>query len=148
MPHYAVLQPDGRMAVFSTIVDAITRYNLSDEQAIAEIERWHTGDVASHVADTRAGNLLPHQMDWTEALTWHLHRHNLDDPDLRSTALIAMTPTDQRAAIAYQLHRMANDLIAQNEAWHDAETAAALAAEINAATDVVLLALENTKAGE
>ena len=130
MPHYPVLQPNGLMAVFSTIPDAFTHYDLSDEEAAAAVANWHTGNIAGYVADTRAGNLLPHQMDWTEALTWHLYRHDLDDDAL---AMIAITPPDQRQSVAYCVHMLAD------QAAEDTEPERA--ASITARADSIMQAL-------
>ena len=112
MPHYPVLQPNGKLAVWSTIVDCFTALDCSVDDAAAEIGRWHSGDVRGACVSVAAG-LLPfdHWKDWDVCLGWVLVSVGENDESVKYA--LSITP-DQTAARLYadliRTERAADDL--------------------------------------
>ena len=135
---YPLLQPDGRMAIFSTTSNIIVGWDLSDTHAANLLDCQHTAVPPGIVADTRAGHLAEHQPTWTEALAIHLYNYRVDKPSRR---LIAITPDDQRQTIAYHIHRLTIDELADAAYTYEPDALADLTQTLNANADAILQAL-------
>ena len=98
MPHYPVLQDNGLMAVWSTVVDTFTALNCSDAECAAEIAKWHTGPSAQYVANTRAGNLYEFQDRWADRLGWAMYLHGMRDETVREAIVVSSDETLGQAA--------------------------------------------------
>lgn len=100
MPHYPVLQPDGLLAVWSTIVDHFTAFDCSPTEAAEEISRWHTGNVTAICKQVANGDKpFDHWKDWDDCVGEILARYGETD----ETVVMALERT---------LNRRISDLIA------------------------------------
>lgn len=94
MPHYPVRQPDGMLAVWSTIVDHFTSFDNLVTEAAEEINRWHTGDslpFCQQVADGQKP--FDHWHDWETCVSTAISRHGEDD---ETTQMALELTTDRR----------------------------------------------------
>lgn len=85
MPSRFVNQPDGRLAVFSSVCDDFTHYDLSDEEALEYgTEQWGRFTAESKIGAARADRLEhgPGPGDglgrWREALTAIAAQHGME----------------------------------------------------------------------
>ena len=92
MPHHLVLQPDGKYAVWSTIVDAFLEFNLDEKGALEwhliNDNRWGTypggeealrADVEESIVNIKkAGTAWEWSMDWNRCVRWLERRKNTD----------------------------------------------------------------------
>lgn len=83
MPSYPVLQPDGQLAVWSTIVNHFLAFDCTAEKAAQEID-WQlrqpnqrTIDICAAVQ--RGEKPFDHWGNWTTRVGWALHLHGEDD---------------------------------------------------------------------
>jgi hypothetical protein len=79
MPQHVIQQPDGRWCVFSTIVDAITVFDATEDEIIdyfadraAEDARRSTRDYLDRI---KAGKADPRRPTYEQALRDHEERH-------------------------------------------------------------------------
>lgn len=80
MPHYPVLQPDGRLAVWSTIVDDFTAFDCTQAEAVSILQQWHTGDLAAVTAKVAVGEIpFDHWHDWADCVAWAQFMHGAED---------------------------------------------------------------------
>lgn len=87
MPAFPVLQPDGKLAVFSTVVDSFVALDCSIEEATEEVSQRHSGDVETTVKDVAAGRIpYPHFMEWADCVAWAIVRYGEED----ETVLMAL----------------------------------------------------------
>lgn len=85
MPSRFVNQPDGRLAVFSSVCDDFTHYDLSDEEAMEYgVEQWGRSTAESKIEAARADR-LEHGSGpgdglgrWREALTAIAAQHGME----------------------------------------------------------------------
>lgn len=90
MPHFPVLQPDGKLAVWSTIVDHFTALCCTPEEAVAKMALWHTGPLAELTQRVANGELpFDHWRDWPDCAAEALYRHGGTDETVRE--VLAMT---------------------------------------------------------
>ena len=87
MPHYPVRQPNGKLAIYSTIVNSFTMYDCEIVDAVNEIINWHKDTdpptIYGKVADIAAGR-DPKQVskwwgDWEQCLSVTAWRHGWED---------------------------------------------------------------------
>lgn len=96
MPHYPVLQPDGLLAVWSTIVDHFTAFDCSVEEATDKVSKWHTGDVLSVCQKVAAGEKpFDHFGDWDDCVGQAVARHGEEN----ETVKMALERTTDRRII-------------------------------------------------
>lgn len=80
MPHYPVLQPDGKIAVWSTIVDSFTAFDCDQAEAVSELAQWHKGNLADVTARVANGEIpFDHWQDWADCAAWATFVHGADD---------------------------------------------------------------------
>lgn len=114
MPHYPVRQPDGKLAIYSTIVDCFTVYDCDIFEAVNEIMQWHTvsdpSKLYAMVSDIKAGHdpkTVNERWDgWEYCLAWAAYMHGWEDESI--VQFINMTPVDGRQRI--------RDLVAKYQA--------------------------------
>lgn len=133
MPRYPVLQPDGKLAIWSTIVDHFLAFDCTQDEAVQELSQYHTGPIAETVRRTAAGE-IPFEwcQDWADCVAEAHWRHGEENeavqeamtrtPDPMMRRYIGMCVATSKAEIA------ADDL----RAALAAATARAEAAERNA----------------
>lgn len=105
MPHYPVRQPDGKLAVYSTIVDSFTMFDCDTEEAVNEILNWHMDtnppSLYGKVCDIKAG-LDPKSVykcwnDWEYCLAWSAYIYGYDSDGV--VLFMNMTPIEGRERI-------------------------------------------------
>jgi hypothetical protein len=80
MPHYPVLQPDGLLAVWSTIVDNFVAFDCNQVEAVRELSQWHTGNLAEVTAKVVNGEIpFDHWNDWADCVAWAQFMHGVED---------------------------------------------------------------------
>lgn len=94
MPRYPVLQPDGQLAIFSTIVDAFTVFNRTESQAVQQMRRWYNNpELTEHVASVASGEIpIDFWKNWIEACAWMIFV-NGDSSNEDSSVFIAKSIT-------------------------------------------------------
>ena len=105
MPHYPVRQPDGKLAIYSTIVDAFTMYDCDTPEAVNEMLNWHMDTdpptLYGMVSDIKFGQdpkrVCKHWQGWDECLAWSAYMHGWDDESVQ--VFINMTPVESRERI-------------------------------------------------
>ncbi len=93
MPSYPVLQPDGQLAIWSTVVDNFTYFDCDRENAVAILaERYRDGEkVAEHVAQVAAGTIpLNWWRDWPDLVAWATFMHDEEDETVKEA--MKLTP--------------------------------------------------------
>lgn len=100
MPHFPVLQPNGKFAIYSTIVDGITLYDCTIDEALSELEAWHVLDRETerqHLEEIAAGKQprYKHWLQWTAVLPWSIFIHGEED----MKPFIEMTPASDLETI-------------------------------------------------
>ena len=93
MPSYPVLQPDGKIAIWSTVVDHFTYFDCDQADAVSILaERYRDGDkVAEYVAQVAAGTIpLDWWQDWPGCLAWATFMHGEEDETVKEA--IERTP--------------------------------------------------------
>ena len=83
MPHYPVLQPDGQLAIWSTIVDSFTCFNCTPIEAADELMAWHKDESARALSlcERVAKGEIPfeHWRTWENRVTLAILQHGRDD---------------------------------------------------------------------
>ncbi len=129
MPIYPVLQPDGKLAVWSTVVDHFIALNCSVEEAIGIISQRHSGDVRSAVESAASGSdPFPPYGDWDMRLAWALYRFGENDETVISA--LSISPNQKAARWYCDLIRAE---VAKDEAIFERDTAIARAETAEAA---------------
>jgi len=105
MPGYPVLQPDGQLAVWSTIVDHFLAFDCAAEKAAQEID-WQlrqpnqrTIDICAAVQ--RGEKPFAHWQDWNSRVGFAMLQHGENDETVRQA--IALTPDMTIAKLYYEL---------------------------------------------
>jgi len=93
MPAYPVLQPDGQLAVWSTVVDNFIAFDLSVESATYVIGLRHSGNV-KEICQRVANGEKPfdHWKDWFDCVGLMIGRYGEDDAEVQA----ALTRTPDR----------------------------------------------------
>ena len=93
MPQYPVLQPDGKLAVWSTVVDHFIALDCTREEAVSVLDRRYSDHQRSVelVAKVAAGE-RPFERwdDWPDCVAWVVGRDGEEDADAKE--LLARTP--------------------------------------------------------
>ena len=89
MPKYPVLQPDGKLAVWSTISDTFSYLDCTVDEAADGLLQWYTEFVASNVTRPElydmvsrcaAGEMVyPFWRDWAHLVAWTTYFHGGDE---------------------------------------------------------------------
>ena len=89
MPKYPVLQPDGKLAVWSTITDTFSYLDCTVDEAADGLLQWYTEFVASNVTRPElydmvsrcaAGEMVyPFWRDWAHLVAWTTYFHGGDE---------------------------------------------------------------------
>jgi hypothetical protein len=99
MPAFPVLQPDGRLAIYSTVVDHFTAFDCSVQEAVEEVSQRHRGDVETAVKEVAAGRIpYPHFETWVDCVAWAIFMHGEDN----ETVLMAMDRSEKVQDEIYQ----------------------------------------------
>lgn len=105
MPSYPVLQPDGQLAVWSTIVDHFTAFDCTPEEAAYAIDwQWRTPNpmtIAYCAAVQRGEKPVDHWRDWDSRVGFAMLQHGENDKTVRQA--IALTPDMTIARLYYEL---------------------------------------------
>jgi hypothetical protein len=124
MPSRFVNQPDGRLAVFSSVCDDITHFDLSDEEALEYgTQEWGRFNAEQKIEAARADRLEhgPGPGDglgrWREALTAIAAQHGMEG---LKTTLADIGHSD--AEIPQSVHRILAQ-IEEDRAAEEAEEA-------------------------
>lgn len=86
MPRYPVLQPDGKLAIWSTIVDKFLCFDYTVQQAMEWLaDRYeNTPESFEYECVSVAAGAVPDFMrDWAHNAAWALHLHGPDDESVR-----------------------------------------------------------------
>ena len=110
MPHYPVLQPDGQLAIWSTIVDSFTCFNCTPIEAADELMAWHKDESARALSlcERVAKGEIPfeHWRGWENRVTLAIVLHGKDDETVQYALEITPDCTRIDAMVAESL---AND---------------------------------------
>lgn len=86
MPRYPVLQPDGKLAVWSTIVDKFLGFDYTVQQAMEWLaDRYeNTPESFEYECVSVAAGVVPDFMqDWAHNAAWALYLHGPDDKSVK-----------------------------------------------------------------
>ena len=96
MPAFPVLQPDGRLAIFSTVVEHFVAFDASVEEAVIEISERHRGPIEWAVREVAAGRLPYDHFDtWTDCVSRAIFRHGDDDETVQMALDRSMSVQDE-----------------------------------------------------
>lgn len=115
MPHYPVLQPDGKFAIYSTIVDAFTVMDATAEQALEELTLWHRipdeAKELDHLKRIAAGEVpkYAHWHSWDYCAAWIIFFHGRDDE--QADYIRQRTPADRMANILTNVKRYQQEAV-------------------------------------
>ena len=105
MPSYPVLQPDGQLAVWSTIVDHFTAFDCTPAEAAEVIDRqWRTPTpmtIDYCAAVQRGEKPFDHWQDWNSRVGFAMLQHGENDETVQQA--IALTPDMTIAKLYYEL---------------------------------------------
>ena len=84
MARHPVLQPDGKLAIYGTVVDNFVALDCTEDQAIAQLVTWygpeHVADLERVVKLCAAGQqVFEWWEDWPHRLAWAMRLHGVDD---------------------------------------------------------------------
>lgn len=118
MPRYPVLQPNGNLAIWSTIVDSLVAVDLTVQQAARELTCWHKGPNLTYCRAVANGS-KPFEFwkSWDECLGLMIDREGESVPDIQY--LISITPNMEGVRIYGKLidaERVADEA---RFAWED-----------------------------
>jgi hypothetical protein len=111
MPHYPVLQPNGKLSVWSAIVDNFTSFDNSVTDAADEISRWHAGNVIKYCQAVSDGR-KPFDFwgDWIDNVAFALFLHG-DSDEACQMALEMCKPYQRRTInVLVDLHKLEKEL--------------------------------------
>jgi len=88
MPRYPVLQPDGRIAVWSTIVDTFVGLDCSVDEATGIMMQWFDNEERANVHGivTRCAageKVFDWWDDWAKCLAWATYLHGVEDDTIK-----------------------------------------------------------------
>lgn len=109
MPQFPVLQPDGKLAVWSTIVDHFIALDCTEQDAVKVLSRRYsdTASVRDGVARCARGELVnPWWMRWDRCVVWAIVQHGLDDETVHKA--LKLTPEADQQAIKSAARIMAD----------------------------------------
>lgn len=120
MPHYPVLQPNGNLAIWSTIIDSLVAVDLTVEQAARELASWHAGPNLTYCRAVANGSKpFGWWKSWVECLGWMIAREGESDPDIQYAVSIT-SASDMEGVHLYEVliraERAADDA---RFAWED-----------------------------
>jgi hypothetical protein len=110
MPQYPVLQPDGQVAVWSTVVDHFIALNCTVGEAVDILTERYPDRVKNGLIVQNLVDGIPAfdwWMSWPECLAWAIFRFGEDDEAVMDA--LAVSP-DQTAARAYLAKLQADQL--------------------------------------
>lgn len=84
MARHPVLQPDGKLAIYGTVVDNFVALDCTVDEAIASLVTWygpeHVDDLERVVKLCAAGQqVFEWWEDWPHRLAWAMRLHGADD---------------------------------------------------------------------
>lgn len=130
MPHYPVLQPDGKLAVWSTIVDTFTAFDCTQADAVSILQQWHTGNLSEATAKVANGEIpFEHWDDWAGCVAWAQFMHGADDATVK--AALERTPDTMTCRYIEQFVATCQSEAIANDLRHERDQ---LRAELAAAT--------------
>lgn len=110
MGRQIIKQPNGRYAVFSSVVDHVVLYNCTVDDLIEEAVKQANEDIERHIRETvaelEAGGRPYHQftMDWKEMVRTIKSHHGKNDEDLKQllhhATLMESDAEDEPATVA------------------------------------------------
>lgn len=107
MPHYPVLQPDGLLAIWSTIVDDFTCFNCTPIEAAEELMTWHKDETARALSlcdRVAKGDIpFPYWRTWEDRVTLAILRHGRDEETVQYALEITPDCTRIDAMVAENL---------------------------------------------
>ena len=110
MPSYPVLQPNGKIAVWSTVVDHFMALDCEPGEAIDElcIRYPDRTDVTRVVSAVERGEMpYNHWWLWWKCLAWAIFRFGEDDETVRLAISITPDMTETRTYLAEMLEDLA-----------------------------------------
>lgn len=94
MPTYPVLQPDGKLAVWSTVVDHFLAFGCTADEATDELltRTISPRDEVLHYVNEVAAGRIPFDWwsDWPERVAWAMFMHGADDDTVKEA--MELTP--------------------------------------------------------
>jgi len=94
MPRYPVLQPDGKLAVWSTIVDTFVAIDCASDEAAAVLQHWYDNESRSELQEivnrcAKGEQVYDWWWDWPKCVAWATFLHGESD----GTVKLAMERT-------------------------------------------------------
>lgn len=88
MARQPVLQPNGKLAIYGTIVDNFVALDCTVDQAIESLVTWYGPESVQEIERVVKLCAAGHQVfewwhDWPERLAWAMYLHTKDDPMVR-----------------------------------------------------------------
>lgn len=115
MPHYPVVQPDGKFAVYSTVVDAFSCFDMTAEEALDELLTWHRvknyDAELDHLRRMAAGEppKYPSWRGWDETAAWVIFFHRGDKHSEQRNEIENRTPIERMAGILVDVQTYLDD---------------------------------------
>lgn len=94
MPRYPVLQPNGKFAVWSTIVDHFIMLDCSKDEAIRFVEKCgNYSNLPKFIDEVEQGKLPLHWWhDWPDLVADALGRHGEEDETVKEALALTADP--------------------------------------------------------
>ncbi len=143
MPRYPVLQPDGKLAVWSTIVDKFLGFDYTVQQAMEWLaDRYeNTPESFEYECVSVAAGAVPDFMrDWAHNTAWALYLHGPDDESVRRA--LERTPDAMTRRYIEQFVNTCKAESRADEAVERAEAAEAQLAGVLPAAQVLVSKVE------
>lgn len=101
MPQYPVLQPNGNIAIWSTVVDHFIALDCTPAEAVSVLSERYRNDsrLAGFVDAVQRGQRpFDHWNDWIDCLAWVLVTVGMEDETVRVAWELTTTPMVRRCA--------------------------------------------------
>lgn len=99
MSQYPVLQPNGKLAVWSTIVDHFIALDCTPDETVEVLAHRYPdrAKVAERVAAVQRGEKVhDHWDDWPDCVAWAMNLHGPDDETVKDAMALTPDPMTRR----------------------------------------------------